>query len=541
MTDNEEDRLTHTYTFTSSSDVSSLQYQYIVEESQKTMGEQFWRLLAPCRIHSISENLTVTKYEYFGQAENELGLTPLPLYSEVQTSPLYFDDNQVMTVGLNLSQANLAVIFNPNPNTKTYVKANMTMISLTERTYVEGMKIRRAGGQSFRRHPYSYQIKYKIKDEKGDKVDVVFKLKAYPTDFSGSGPGIVAEKASADICLSVGAPINYVSLVRLVINGEFQGLYNMLEKVDESFVERRWPYQVSGNPVGTLYKTNQARWWLLTNSGWQPGIREFCQKQGSNSKCCPCVDDNCKIDEECGKFDSGDNMLDCCSCTWESNGSVEFEFGNCKNQTPFADYVTLGDSVLSRDPSRIAQILGTENYAQSLLCALAVMNADGYIYNGKNYYWYRDAVSGRYHLILYDQDTTFTRNDYVRENDWTPWNWPLQGNLADALFLPTLFENKDLLNHYNAVARDFLTGFYRSDKSGPLFERMNLLAKFIARFDPNRPRVVEGTQSFINWFITPLSAKLQSQLGVNQTPVTPFTPPTCPIATGSFRVVDVSN
>jgi len=533
MTDNQEDFLTHTYTFSSGSTINSLQYRYIVEETGgTTIEESFWRILAPCRTLTVNGDVTTTQYEYFGQEENQLGLAELPYYSWVQTPPPYWDDNQVMSVSFQISQADLdAVIFNPNDEGEIYVKANMTLVSLTERTYVEKMKIRRAGGISLSRSPYSYQIKYDTLTESGEEVEVVIKFKAYPLDYTGSGPGIISEKTAADICLSVGAPINYVSLVRLIINGEYQGLYNMVEKVDEAFVERRWPYQASGNPVGTLYKTQQSHFWLLTNSGWKSGVREFCETQGANTDCCPCVDHNCDINDECDVFDPDDldcPNYNCCACTWETNGSVDFEFGTCQNQEPFSDYVTLGDSILSKDSSQISAILDADSYSRSLLCALTVMNADGYVFNGKNYYWYRDSVSGKFYLILYDQDTCFTRNEYVNR-DWTPWNWTYEGNLADALFLPTIFENQDVLNQYNEIASDFLAGYYRSDKTGPLFARMNRFAEFVVKFNPDRQDVLDGTESFINWFISPLSAKLQSQFGVTQTSITPSSPTVCPV------------
>jgi hypothetical protein len=132
-------------------------------------------------------------------------------------------------------------------------------------------------------------------------------------------------------------------------------------------------------------------------------------------------------------------------------------------------------------------------------------------------------------LILYDQDTSFTRNEYA-SRDLTPWNWTYEGNLADALFLPTLFENVDVLNQYNSIASDFLQGFYRSDKTGPLFDRMNRLAEFVTQFNGDRQDVIHGTESFINWFITPLSAKLQTQFGVTQQPISSSTPAECPVA-----------
>eukprot|EP00339_Tiarina_fusa_P001516 CAMPEP_0117082680 /NCGR_PEP_ID=MMETSP0472-20121206/58220_1 /TAXON_ID=693140 ORGANISM="Tiarina fusus, Strain LIS" /NCGR_SAMPLE_ID=MMETSP0472 /ASSEMBLY_ACC=CAM_ASM_000603 /LENGTH=519 /DNA_ID=CAMNT_0004811011 /DNA_START=177 /DNA_END=1733 /DNA_ORIENTATION=- len=517
MTTNKQDNVTHLYAFSSTaiSFEYPLQYQYqITFTNQSTLVETFWRKLEPCRLLSESESLWITKYEYFEQQENYLGLCDIPILDSKQKEipkPFYYDDNQVMTLSFHIPEEDLTgIIFNPNDRGEIYVKANLTMISLTNRDYYESMKIRRAGGVSLTKYPYSYQIKFDHTDN-GISKEVVIKLKAYPIDYERNEANIIAEKASVDICTSVGAPINYVSFVRVIINGEFQGIYGMLEKVDDAFVERRWPYITSNDQVGTLYKTQQSHWYLLTNSTWQSGIPEFCSAQAeSASSCCPCFENDCDVDSDCDEFDDDDEIcqtLSCCQCTWESNGSVDIQSANCVEQTPFQDFIDLGDTLLDGSFAEISKILNPASYVQSSLCALAVMNADGYVYNGKNYYWYRDTVTGEFFLILYDQDTSFTRQSYVNEN-WTPWDWTMKGNLSDALFLSTLLQDNDLLEEYNTLVSKFVSEFYRPDKTGPLYQRMKTLADYLAKYNPGRAGVQYKTEGFIDWFITPQSQRM---------------------------------
>lgn len=393
MSTNKQDNLTHqaTYTPNTLSLTDPIKYKYEVHQvSGEIESENFWRTLEPCRVLSTSDTLWKTKNEYFQQSENTLGLSELPILENTQPiAPFYFDDNQIMTLSFQISEEDLnGVIFNPNDKGEIYVKSNLTMVSLSSRNYYEEMKIRRAGGISLRSSPYSYQIKF---DHEVDGISqkVTLKLKAYPMDYDDDGADIISEKASSDICRSVGAPINYVSFVRVIVNGVFQGLYGMLEKVDDYFVERRWPFMDSSNSVGTLYKTQQSHWFLLTNTTWQSGIRDFClREEESSSSCCPCFEHDCDIDSDCDVFDDDDEIcqtLSCCSCTWESNGSVDIETANCVSQSPFGDYVTLGDTVLNSPFEEIKQILNAKLYASSSLCSLAVMNSDGYSWNGKNY------------------------------------------------------------------------------------------------------------------------------------------------------------
>jgi len=527
MDTNKQDNITHKTLFQPTTPISSMkdvQYQYAVTFTNNTkIVETFWRVLEPCRILSSDESKWETKYEYFQQSETDLGLSKVPQLAAgiTQPKPFYSDDNQVMTVSFEISQEDLdGIIFNPNDRGEIYVKSNMTMVSLTNRDYYESMKIRRAGGASLGLYPYSYQIKF-TREVQGIEEEVVVKLKGYPNDYRGTNANIIAEKTASDICLSVGAPINYVSFVRVIINGEYQGIYGMLEKIDESFIERRWPYHDSGKGVGSLYKIERSQWYLLTNDSWQSGIRSFCEEQTTSAgSCCPCFENDCDVDSDCDVFDDDDEIcqtLSCCKCTWESNGSVDTQTANCVEQTPFQDFVTLGDAVLSEQSSAIQAILNSASYIRSTLCSLAVMNADGYTYNGKNYYWYRDVVSGQFFLILYDQDIAFTRNSYVNEN-LTPWDWTMKDNLSDALFLGVLLKDEDLLRDYNSLLESFVANFYRPDQKGPLFERMETLSSFVQKYNPARTGVESKTYSYINYFITPLSQRLYQQLEMTSLP-----------------------
>lgn len=98
----------------------------------------------------------------------------------------------------------------------------------------------------------------------------------------------------------------------------------------------------------------------------------------------------------------------------------------------------------------------------------------------------------------------------------------MQGDLTDALILPTLLElNSTLVDFYNELAANFLSQYYRSDFTGPMFERMNIFTDFVTTYNPERAGVAYKTQSFQKYFITPLSTTLQTQFGVP-----PSDPPT---------------
>ena len=132
---------------------------------------------------------------------------------------------------------------------------------------------------------------------------------------------------------------------------------------------------------------------------------------------------------------------------------------------------------------------------------------------GWEQYWYRDSVSGKFQLILYDQDTCFQTASYSQ--NWNPYDWPLQGDLTDALILPTLFNlNSSLVDFYNDLATNLLSQYYRADLNGPMYERMNTYTNFIAKYNSGRTGILTATESAQLYFIKPLSELLHSQFGV---------------------------
>ena len=393
MKTNATDLITHKYIYNHKNTtipINELKYHFIVNETKQSNEEDFWRNLDECQLISSTNKTLKTKNLYFGQNETLIGLSNLPyLTNKTINPPFYFDDNQVITVSLQISEIDLKnILFNPNDEGKTYVPGNLTLISLNKKDYYTNMKIRRAGGDSLDKIPYSYQMKFDQDIYEDILKEVIIKLKGYGDDYYHNGANIIAEKTASDICMVVGAPINFVSYARVIINGEFQGIYGMLEKVDDSFVERRWPFISRNNSdfIGSLYKIQQANWFLLTSNGWNLNARDFCQQEALYySSCCNCYENNCDVDDDCdfNKENEICQKLSCCtSCSWESNEIVDIETANCNSQYPFQDLLTLGNSM---QVNNFEDILNIDGYLSSLICSLVVMNSDGYVFHGKNY------------------------------------------------------------------------------------------------------------------------------------------------------------
>lgn len=135
-------------------------------------------------------------------------------------------------------------------------------------------------------------------------------------------------------------------------------------------------------------------------------------------------------------------------------------------------------------------------------------------------------MTGQFNVILYDQDTAFTRQEYVN-NNWNLDDWTMQGDLSDALFLHTILKDPVIMEYYTSLAKEFVSQVYRPDQSGPLYQRMNVFADFVSRYNPARGDVTDKTSGFINWFITPLSQRLYEQLGLTTLPSVTLPQPAC--------------
>lgn len=300
--------VTHQYTFSSPESISSeLEYRYILHFQNGTIApEHFWRQLTSDRLQYMDSTLWKTVNEFYGQTETYLDVPRLPNISGIEvTPPNWFDDNQIAVISLYIAHDDLdSVIFNQEDSGETYVKTNMTLVNLSSTNIFPSVKIRRAGAYSLHRQPFSYQVKLKENGPAG--TPTVIKLKSYPLSYAGA----VAEKVASDVCMSLGAPINYISYARLFINGEYQGIYGMVEKVDENFIQRRWPFLDSGNSIGTLYKMFEHSY-ILRDASFHDRFDEIALDLAKqNDTCCACLERGCRLDlEKCN--DCG--TLNCCS------------------------------------------------------------------------------------------------------------------------------------------------------------------------------------------------------------------------------------
>lgn len=513
---------------------SSPPYRFGMQEFGRELEwEPFWRVPESCRVRETSGSITFLQNEVFNQTESTLGLPPLPYLQgpngESLSSPEgvrppqipYIDDNQVATFSMWASPLALDVLLDPNSYGGEYVKANLSYVSLASHQRLVDIDVKRSGGSSINSFPYSFQVKMSDTENLGG-VTRRFKLKSFAKDYPAEGGwscSILLEKTADDMCQVLEAPINYMSLVRVYINGVYYGVYGALEKIDEHFVERRWPFNGETSDVGSLYKAETTEFYMLNSTGWVPGRREYFTEEGDyGDVCCPCYENSCDVEDDCDVRDPTDVCFDkdCCSCPWAVYAKMSTQEANCEVQAPYYDFVSLGDAVTNSSARGINATLAVYGYLRSLACELTVMNVDGYLYHGFNYYWYKDVRDGKFHVITYDQDSSLSPTPFVTNPQENIWNFS-QG-LSDALFLPTIFDQfPEAKEFYDTLLAAFVQQFYRSDKKGPLYERTRILSRFLTKYNPGREDLSQRMRGYTT-SMTNNSEKVQSDLGISSLP-----------------------
>ena len=233
--------------------------------------------------------------------------------------------------------------------------------------------------------------------------------------------------------------------VRLVINGDFFGVYANVEHIDDEFLTSHFR-----DDRGTLYKCLFPA--DLDFLGTDPQLYRDLAPFGR-----PAYE---------LKEGSGDHV-DLAA------------FIDVLNNTPDADF-----------PDAIERALDVNGYLRALAFDILTGNWDGYAYNQNNYYLYFDPEIGAVRYIPYDLDNTLGI-DFL-DRDWGTrgvYDWP-RGPLSGepprplAKRLLRVPDYRDRLSFYLARALD---GPYRADALTPRIEALRALIEDEVALDPYYP------------------------------------------------------
>src|SRR5690606_26762263 len=160
--------------------------------------------------------------------------------------------------------------------------------------------------------------------------------------------------------------------VELYINGDYYGLYQNTEHIDEEFAATWF-----GNKKGNLYKCSY------------PANLDFVSNNPNDYKMAP----------------FGERTYELKTNTEQDDYSKLAEFIRFLNQASDADF-----------RCRYHEYFNVTQYLKIAAIDVLTGNWDGYIYNNNNYYLYENPLTGQIEYIPYDLDNTWGI-------DWLDRNW----------------------------------------------------------------------------------------------------------------------
>lgn len=236
----------------------------------------------------------------------------------------------------------------PNYDSKK-IKYMMADISI-DGNKVDSVGIRFKGFTSFIGESDKKPIKIDFNEfVKGKKLDGLRKLNLN----NGFGDAsIQRDYISYDLHRAMGVPAPRTAYTRVYLNGEYWGLYVMIEQVDKEFLDNNFP-----NDKGNLFK-NQS-WSSLS---WKGNTQEA--------------------------YDSTFNL----KTNEEENDWVGFiSFMNLLNNSSDEEF-----------KAQIGKSFNVPLYLKVLAVDVATGNWDSYLEHGRNWYLYEDLESGIFHWIPWD-------------------------------------------------------------------------------------------------------------------------------------------
>lgn len=231
-------------------------------------------------------------------------------------------------------------------------------------------------------------------------------LKALDLNGEHNDPSMMRTELSWDFLRSIDLPATRSTHVEVYINGDFYGVYQNVENIDDVFLEERF-----GNSAGNFYKCLYP-----ANLAWRG------------------IDPNSyKVEEQ------GRRMYEL-----KTNEDAD-------DYTDLRDFIQFLEMTSDADfANKVEDKLDVDGVLRWLAADILLGNWDNYWHNKNNYYLYNNPKTKRFHFVPYDYDNNFgiawddlnwaTRNPY----SWTP----TQESRKLVTRVLAIKEYKDRLSYY---------------------------------------------------------------------------------------------
>ena len=289
------------------------------------------------------------------------------------SSDLVFDPTVLHTFELTLTEENLARI-DSDPGAEEWVEGSLTF----DGERVDGVGIRYKGSVGAfvgcvanpdfsipRGEKTCTKLSMKVKFDRVDPDQTFYGLRRLQFHSMNNDPSMLRERLGYHLFRESGVPTSRATHARLLVNGEFVGLFALVEELDGRFTDDRF----GGD--GNLFKEV----WPITDEGEPTPRSEVVAALRTNA-------DAADVDA----------------------------------------FLAAADDLASADPGRMAAAVERFGPLPDVMAFLAVDRAigndDGPLHwycgafslercENHNYYWYEDEASGAFRLVPWDLDNTF--------------------------------------------------------------------------------------------------------------------------------------
>ncbi|KAI9281987.1 coth protein-domain-containing protein [Sporodiniella umbellata] len=342
------------------------------------------------------------------------------------------------------------------------INVNVTHISATSVKHFPNCKF----GVSGRTSRYFNKLPYKVKIPKNGFDLNGFrniKLRALSND-----PSYLREYLTGDIIRAMNQPSTRVSFVRLFFNEQPIGLYALMEKYDDTWLEREFnrdrtqPYLNGILYEGHGGKTNDDRADLSFRGNslafYEAGPYKIAEKPKSGPE-------------------SFESLIDLMS------------FIKAKNQMSISSRRLATDTVW--DEPDWETMLDVDGFLANMAIEFFLGFSDGYTQNTNNFYLYFDPYYSRYVFIPWDFDYTFGSGPFDMDH-LTTGNYAKYGRMIDLPLTAALFSVPQYKQRFEEILDLMATHIMAPEVAFPVIDSVAEFIREDVEWDTYLPRVRTG-------------------------------------------------
>jgi spore coat protein CotH len=333
-----------------------------------------------------------------------------------------FDQSRLHETVLELDPADWQALRNDYWSNQYYA-ANITLDGETLRQV--GIRSRGAGSRSGQKPGLKVDFNKYVKSQE------FHGYKSLVLDNGTQDPSAMRERLAFAVFEASGIAAPQISHSRLTVNGEYWGLYTLVEPVSKPFLKARF-----GEESGNLFDYEYVDKYYFTYKGDDPGayIPSPFQPQ------------------------TNEDHLD-------GNGLVEFI--KAINETPESTYA-----------QGMAAYLDTQRFLTHVAAENAFAEMDGIVgdFGLNNFYLYQYGGQKKFAFIPWDKDTSFTAA-----------SWPVLRNMDTNVLTKKLMTDAGLKQYYQSEVKRIATSFVNSRWLTPKLDAGYAQIKDAALTDTKKP------------------------------------------------------